>query len=92
MTVRGWKKTYLVVVLGTGLLVLGLDLGELDLHVVVAIGQQGLSRGRSQRRRREEKKRTKVGKGKYTRIGGTEGKILTTQRSSSGHRQPSLRR
>ena len=24
--------------------------------------------------------------------GGKEGKILTTQRSSSGHRQPSLRR
>jgi hypothetical protein len=30
-----------VVVLGTGLLVLGLDLGELDLHVVVAGSQQG---------------------------------------------------
>jgi hypothetical protein len=30
-----------VVVLGTGLLVLGLDLGELDLHVVVAGGQGG---------------------------------------------------
>ena len=35
------KGTYLVVVLGTGLLVLGLDLGELDLHVVVAGGQRG---------------------------------------------------
>jgi hypothetical protein len=30
-----------VVVLGTGLLVLGLDLGELDLHVVVAGSQRG---------------------------------------------------
>jgi hypothetical protein len=30
-----------VVILGTGLLVLGLDLGELDLHVVVAIDQRG---------------------------------------------------
>ena len=33
-----------MVVLGTGLLVLGLDLGELDLHVVVAGGQRELCR------------------------------------------------
>ena len=31
--------TYLVVILLTRLLVIGLDLGELDLHVVVAGGQ-----------------------------------------------------
>jgi len=62
MTVRGWKKTYLVVVLGTGLLVLGLDLGELDLHVVVAIGQRGPTRGRSQRRRADGEKREDLGR------------------------------
>jgi hypothetical protein len=39
-----------VVVLGTGLLVLGLDLGELDLHVVVAGGQPGFSGATGQRR------------------------------------------
>ena len=33
-----------MVVLGTGLLVLGLDLGELNLHVVVAGGQPVSSR------------------------------------------------
>lgn len=48
-----------MVVLGTGLLVLGLDLGELDLHVVVAGGQRGPSvgrgRGRSDRGIKENK-------------------------------------
>ena len=39
-----------MVVLGTGFLVLGLNLGELDLHVVVAGGQRGLSGGRGERR------------------------------------------
>jgi len=76
------KWTYLVVVLGTGFLVLGLDLGELDLHVVVAGGQRELSVGRGQRpsdRGIKEKK-------------GKEGRVLTRQRSSSGHRQPSSHR
>lgn len=40
------------------------------------------------RRRKEGRLR----KGRYKRIGVKEGKILTTQRSSSGHRRPSLRR
>jgi hypothetical protein len=70
-----------VVVLGTGLLVLGLDLGELDLHVVVAgsqRGTQGSVEGKEAARQGDSRREGE--------------KTLTTQRSSSGHRQPSSHR
>ena len=70
-----------MVVLGTGLLVLGLDLGELNLHVVVAGGQRGA--------RESVESISEAREGDPRREGE---KTLTTQRSSSGHRQPSSHR
>jgi hypothetical protein len=67
------------VVIGlTRLLVITLDLGELDLHVVVADMSASDPMCNDQ--------------AEIPDWEGREEKILTRQRSSSGHRQPSLRR